>query len=222
VKKQSHADSDREKREAKATQIVAVLLKRVPDLTSAALLEIGTGSGLIASSLAPMVRSLLSVDVVDERVTHDFAFQVVDSELLPCTNASIDVVISNHVIEHVDDQLRHLNEIRRVLRPGGVCYLATPNRFAIMEPHFRLPFLSWLPTGLRSAYVRLARRGSGYDVNPLDYARLARLAAAADLALDNRSLYVAQQALSSKGLRLPMLRRMEPLFPSFVVLLQPA
>lgn len=39
---------------------------------------------------------------------------------------SFDMVIANHVLEHVADDARALSEIRRVLRPGGLAVLQTP------------------------------------------------------------------------------------------------
>jgi SAM-dependent methyltransferase len=40
--------------------------------------------------------------------------------------ASFDFVIANHVLEHVEDDLRALSEVRRVLRAGGYAILQTP------------------------------------------------------------------------------------------------
>jgi hypothetical protein len=54
----------------------------------------------------------------------------------------------------------------RVLRHGGLIYLAVPNRWALREPHYRLWFLSWLPAPVRSVYVRLGRKGKEYDCHP--------------------------------------------------------
>jgi SAM-dependent methyltransferase len=69
-------------------------------------------------------------------------------ERLPFPDGTFDVVISNHVVEHVADPDRHLSEIRRVLKASGVCYLATPNRWWLFEVHSRLAFLHWLPASL--------------------------------------------------------------------------
>jgi 2-polyprenyl-3-methyl-5-hydroxy-6-metoxy-1,4-benzoquinol methylase len=38
-----------------------------------------------------------------------------------------DVVISHHVIEHVENQEQHLSELKRVLGANGTGYLACPN-----------------------------------------------------------------------------------------------
>jgi predicted SAM-dependent methyltransferase len=42
--------------------------------------------------------------------------------------ASQDFVIANHVLEHVEDPLRALRSVARVLRPSGVAYLALPDK----------------------------------------------------------------------------------------------
>lgn len=197
--KQSHADADRASRVRKAERIEAVLQVFGQDLGSKDVLDVGTGSGMIASYFQARVRTIWSVDVLDERADKDFPFRLIQSESLPFDDASFDVVISNHVIEHVDDQLRHLQEIARVLRPDGVCYLATPNKFWPIEPHFALPFLAWLPTvRLRDAYVRLARRGKRYDADLLSLKGLLRVTARAGLAYQDASLELAKTVLRSK------------------------
>lgn len=138
------------------------------------ILEIGTGSGGIAHWFAhhPELRcDVAAVDVCDNRQLHDgYAFQLVEGTELPFTDASFDVAISNHVIEHVGNveaQMRHLGELRRVLKPDGVGYLAVPNRWMLTEPHYRLKFLSWLPHGWRTPYLRWRGKGDFYDCKPL-------------------------------------------------------
>jgi ubiquinone/menaquinone biosynthesis C-methylase UbiE len=221
--KRSHANADRATREAKARGIEATLKEQVGDVRERDVLDVGTGAGYIASYLAPRCRSLLSVDVVDERVTRDFDFQLVTSETLPMPDSSFDLVISNHVIEHVDDQLLHLQEIRRVLRPGGVCYLATPNKYALLEPHFKLPLLSWLSPAVANLYVRMARKGQRFDVQPLTYSRLAALGKAADLDSSDYSAILARsQVKGLTGVTQCLTDRLHALFPTYVVILRPA
>jgi len=52
--------------------------------------------------------------------------QRVDLTAMPFEDASFDMVIANHVLEHVDDDQRALAEIARVLRTGGHAILQTP------------------------------------------------------------------------------------------------
>lgn len=59
-----------------------------------------------------------------------------------------------------------LSELARVLRPSGIGYLAVPSRWMLVEPHYRLPFLSWMPQRAADAYVRLTGRGEYYDCRP--------------------------------------------------------
>jgi len=107
---------------------------------------------------------------------------LVGDSILPFDDCSFDVVISNHVIEHVGDhseQLKHLSEIRRVMKQSGSAYLAVPNRWMLTEPHYQLPFLSWLPTKWRSFYLRISGKGLHYDCQPLSARAFEELAFAA-------------------------------------------
>lgn len=181
VERQGHAVLDLPSRGLKAMKIAA-LLGAAPGGAPRHMLEIGCGSGGIShwfGSAGPMGWEVQAVDVEDTRLVHDgYAFLTVADTRLPFEDASFDVVVSNHVIEHVGDpsaQRHHLREVRRVLRPDGRAYLAVPNRWMLVEPHFRLPFLSWLPRRLADAYVRLLRKGTHYDCRPLARGQLERM-----------------------------------------------
>jgi predicted SAM-dependent methyltransferase len=62
-----------------------------------------------------------TVDLHQAGVTHR-----ADIRQLPLPDASYDVVIANHVLEHVDDDRRAMAELFRVLRPGGTALLTVP------------------------------------------------------------------------------------------------
>ncbi len=202
------------------------------------LLEIGTGSGGIADYFvrqSPAAYDVSACDVVDQRVARSgFRFATVKGVSLPYADQSFDVVISNHVIEHVGDrtaQLAHLREIRRVLAAGGVGYLAVPNRWMLVEPHFGLPLLSWLPRPLASAYVRLAGRGLHYDCRPLTAGQLTSMVAEAQMtavALEVPAIRIHGELEGRRGLvlraveRLPstLLRGARPIVPTLICLLR--
>jgi SAM-dependent methyltransferase len=46
-------------------------------------------------------------------------------------DASFDVITAIEVIEHIQDDGRFVEELFRLLKPGGVCYLTTPNGVAV-------------------------------------------------------------------------------------------
>lgn len=159
-------------RSAKVAKVATLIESRKP-LAGASILEIGTCGGIAANFLAEQVGTsgeVHSVDVEDMRVVSDgYHFQVVEGTSLPFDDDSFDVVISNHTIEHVggpEEQLVHLREMMRTLRPDGVAYLASPSRWALVEPHFKVPLLSWLPPAARSRALQMSRRGRVYDVSP--------------------------------------------------------
>lgn len=143
-------------------------------------------------------------------------------------------MLSNHVIEDVGDalaQARHLQEIRRVLRPDGIGYLAVPNRWMLTEPHYRLKFLSWLPHSWRTPYLRLMRKGSFYDCEPLQMRQLEKMLDSARLryrnlcieALRETFLIERPEALSTRLLRLipdSALRLFRRVIPTLIYRLQ--
>lgn len=204
------------------------------------LLEIGTGSGGIAHYFAThetLDCQVTAVDVVDQRSVRDgYDFLTVDGTTLPLPQCRFDVVLSNHVIEHVGDsaaQSHHLQEIRRVMKPDGIGYLAVPNRWQLVEPHYRLAFLSWLPRWARTPYLRLCRRGQQYDCEPLTERKLETLLRDAKFAYRNLCVEAFRRTLEIEdhlgfpavtASRLPdsLLAKMTPIIPTLIYQLSPA
>lgn len=199
--RQPHAVLDMPSRRWKGMKIERLLeLDKRPQPMR--MLEIGTGSGGIAHYFGThpgLQCDMHAVDVVDSRlVTEGFRYQQVQGTQLPFEDASFDVVLTNHVIEHVGDanaQHYHLAEIHRVLKRDGVGYLAVPNRWMLTEPHYKLKFLSWWPRAWRTPYLRLMRKGTFYDCEPLQMRQLERMLGAAGFAYRNLCIEAWRETL---------------------------
>ncbi|CCK30276.1 SAM-dependent methyltransferase [Streptomyces davaonensis JCM 4913] len=102
----------------------------------ATILDIGCGDGTAAAVAAPLLKGhrIIGVDWSQDalrRARTRLACQPVRGELtdggLPFRSESVDAVLFSEVIEHLVDPDAALDEIRRVLRPGGHLMLSTPN-----------------------------------------------------------------------------------------------
>lgn len=200
VHRQPHAVLDMPSRDWKAMKI-----ERLLDLANRPqplrLLEIGIGAGGIAHWFAthPTLRCEVSaVDVCDNpQVCDGYEFRLVRGVGLPFDAMIFDLVISNHVIEHAGDataQHVHLGEIRRVMKPDGIDYLAVPNRWMLTEPHFQLKFLSWWPHAWRTPCLRLLRKGTFHGCEPLQLKQLGRMLAAAGFRYRNLCIEAWREA----------------------------
>lgn len=165
----------RTERTRKARVIAHLCRDHLPGDAVAA--DLGAGTGIIRTVLERETGNPLYGIEIDVTFIVDKE-RMVRADLLhvPFADESLDFALLNHVYEHVQDPASLFAEAYRVLRPGGAVYVTAGNRRAVMEPHYRLPFLSWLPTRAASAYLRWTGRGKNYDdIRFLTYRPLTRL-----------------------------------------------
>ena len=99
-----------------------------------AVLEVGCGEGYGTAMLAEVATSVLGVDYDALTVAHAASrypqarFVRGNLAALPAASASVDAVVTLQVIEHVWNHQEFVRECRRVLRPGGLLLVSTPNR----------------------------------------------------------------------------------------------
>lgn len=65
-----------------------------------------------------------------------------DIHHIPFDENTFDVVLCNHVLEHVEDDIKAMQEIHRVLKPGGVAILQVPFFRPIPEKTFEDPSIT--------------------------------------------------------------------------------
>ena len=169
----SYAALDKESRIKKAQKIVNIISK-YKDIKDSSILDIGCGSGYAGHLLDKRSKLYIGLDYVDERKIQSFRFFRGTASSIPFKDGSFDIIICNHVLEHVPDQGKLINEIYRLLKKDGICYITSPNKLWPMEPHLKLPFLSIMPRKIANMYVRIAGRGKIYDVVPLTYSQFRR------------------------------------------------
>lgn len=112
---------------------------RLPAGSGARLLEVGCGSGARLALLEALGYEVEGQDVAPAAVTRTAARgqRVHHGELgdLKLPEQTYDIIVMNHVLEHVRDSVDFLRQIHRLLRPGGSFVSIQPN--GISESHRR-------------------------------------------------------------------------------------
>lgn len=145
-------------------------------------LEVGCSTGININYFSNYFEECIGIDIDENAVKFgsrhgkkNVTFIKCDAMRLPIGDNAMDVVVCNHVYEHVPDSQILLDEVFRVLKPGGFCYFAAGNKYSLIEGHYRLPFLSWLPKSIAHKYLQFTKRGTIYYENHLSYFQLKKL-----------------------------------------------
>lgn len=104
-------------------------------------LDIASGEGYGSALLAKVASSVVGVDIDSECVEYarqkygnssNLNFLVGSCSSVPLPNRSVDVVTSFETIEHHDQHEEMMGEIKRVLKPGGLLLISSPNRLTYL------------------------------------------------------------------------------------------
>lgn len=180
----SPAMHDAEGRVRKAATMIAVLGDYFDaPLRQLRALDVGASTGIIDNYLADHFESILGIDIDTAAIQSanntfrkdNLSLRVGDALKTKIPSSSVDVVICSQIYEHVPDASAMVDEIFRVLRPGGICYFAAGNRLMWNEPHYNLPLLSVIPRRLAHWYIRLTGKARYYHELHFSYWGLRKL-----------------------------------------------
>lgn len=141
----------------------------LPYCDGAVVLEAGCGEGYGANLLAGVARRVIALDYDDATVRHVAssypAVHAVRGNLgaLPLAASTVDVVANLQVIEHLWDQPGFLADCVRVLAPGGLLLLTTPNRITF-SPGRETPLNPFHTRELSAAELTALLAGAGLRV----------------------------------------------------------
>lgn len=100
------------------------------------ILDMGCGEGYGSYLLAEAGAKVIGIDISEEAVRHardkyvreNLSYRVMDVTHLDFVDDTFDIVVSFQVIEHLNNALRFLKEIKRVLKKDGYAIISTPNK----------------------------------------------------------------------------------------------
>src|ERR1700712_2790399 len=98
-------------------------------------IDVAAGEGYGTALLAQVARSAIGIEIDNDAVTAareefrraNLSYLQGDARSLPLPDSSFDVAVSFETLEHLAEQDIFLSELRRVLRPGGLLVISTPD-----------------------------------------------------------------------------------------------
>ena len=138
------------------------------------LLDIGCSIGATVAAAESFGWSATGVDISSVAVKHCIESghdcHLIKGVELPFPDNSFDIVTNWHVIEHVKDVYETLAEWRRVLKPGGIMMLETPNSRYLKARIMGSKYTKFWPSGhlytFNRANLSSILNQAGFDVLP--------------------------------------------------------
>ncbi|MCC6131473.1 MAG: methyltransferase domain-containing protein [Acidobacteria bacterium] len=140
-----HAGSDEAFLESGRQEVEHVILDGIVLSPQAVVLEIGCGAGRLLLPFAERVAHVFGVDISPRMISRarelcssarNITVSVTDGTLAEFQDASIDLVFSYIVFQHIPEErsiAEYLREAARVLRPGGIFRFQVDGRTHVME-----------------------------------------------------------------------------------------
>ncbi|QQG42230.1 MAG: class I SAM-dependent methyltransferase [Candidatus Woesebacteria bacterium] len=230
--------SDRVRVAKQLLTIVQVYLNH-KNLKSFLVLDIGCSSGIITREIAKHSRKVIGIDVdgnaikkaaVDFRSVKNLKFRVAKGEKIPFRKNFFDIVFCNQVYSYVSNPHKMMLEIKRVLKPGGICLFTGDNLLRPVEPLYRLPFIRLLPKNITKYILSISGYKSYYIGSYKSYWGLKKLCN--NFVIEDYTLEVIKHPKKYKFSKILkyeklinftpslILKLLEPFLPTFIFILK--
>ncbi|MCH7964317.1 MAG: methyltransferase domain-containing protein [Bacteroidetes bacterium] len=163
-------------------KFVRSIISKVRKCQNLKILDIGSGEGGTSEVLSED-NFVTSFDMNKIRLLRqqnsfsNFNLLCGSSSSLPFKNNSLDLIILQDVLEHLDNREELINNIYNLLNNNGMIYLSTPNKFSVIniiaDPHWGVPLASLLKReSVRKYFLNYFRKS---EMNRKDIAELLSL-----------------------------------------------
>ena len=163
-------------------KFVMSVISKVRKCQNTKILDIGSGEGGTSKVLS-QDNIVISFDMNKIRLLRqqnsfsNLNLLCGSSSSLPFKNNSLDLIILQDVLEHLDNREKLISNIYNLLNDNGMIYLSTPNKFSVIniiaDPHWGLPLVSLLKReSIRKYFLRYFRKS---ELNRQDIAELLSL-----------------------------------------------
>lgn len=185
---EKYHDFSLEDREDKYRGLLKTIRRFTPVDETAEMLEIGTGIGWFPVMCARDGLRCRGIEIspflvecgrmLGLRSGVEVDIQLGNVEETDLGDSIYDVIIAQSLFEHVQHWQRGVRNVFRALKPGGVLYFQSTNKFSLVSGEYRFPFYGWLPDAWRYR-LRVMRQGDdimkhGIDFNQFTYYGLRR------------------------------------------------
>ena len=150
-------------------KFVKSIVEKYRSCENLSILDLGSGEGGTSAVFSELNRVFgydLNLIRLERQKDNSADYFKINGDALKLSfkDNSFDLIILQDVIEHLQDCKLLLNEIRRVLKPDGMIYISTPNKYSIFnfiaDPHWGLPLISILKRDtIRDYFLKYFRKG---------------------------------------------------------------
>jgi SAM-dependent methyltransferase len=116
------------------------LIRRVTGMKTGSILDVGSGTGHFAASMKKGGWKAAGIEVNDRArkfAEDNFGLEIISPENISSfAGRSFDCITLWHVLEHFYDPIKYLENLKPLLRSGGIMLVALPNRRSFDAEHF--------------------------------------------------------------------------------------